>query len=73
MDKWNKRIDRIGEIMSSAELCALGESCSICPYKEKVRCREELVYDLQCAYAVIKTMKRTSYKVKAVKIEKIHI
>lgn len=73
MDGWNKRIDRIGDIISAAELCVLGDRCSICPYKERLNCKESLQYALQCSYMVLKAMQRTSYKVKAVKIEKIHI
>ena len=73
MDEWNKRIDRIRAIISAAELCVLGDRCSICPYKERPNCPERLEYDLQYVHAVLETMKRTSYKVKAVKIEKIHI
>lgn len=73
MDEWNKRIDRIGDIISAAELCILGDRCSICPYREQMNCTESLQYDLQRAYIVLKAMNRTSYKVKAVKIDKIHI
>lgn len=73
MDEWNKRIGQIREIISAAELCVLGDSCNICPYKERLNCRESLEYDLLYVHAVLETMKRKSYKVKAVKIEKIHI